>query len=41
MDTKIKDVFYGGTKEQWENINIIPDDYWTTNYDGLFSTTST
>ena len=37
MDTKIKDVFYGGTKEQWENINIIPDDYWTTNYDGLFS----
>ena len=37
-DANLQDVFYGGKKAQWNNINIIPRYYWD-NYDGLGNAT--
>ena len=37
--SQLKDIYYGGTKEQWNNINIISRDVIITGYDGLSNAT--
>ena len=37
--TQLKDVYYGGTKEQWNNINIVQDDREYDGDDGLLNAT--